>query len=78
MRFLFIAALVLLSAVCYASEMKQKSLHKEVLSAFFAGEQPAERDDCLGWFRGCDPNNDKCCEGYVCNRRDQWCKDKLG
>uniref|UniRef100_A0A482ZDP5 Kappa-Theraphotoxin-Sfo1a_3 n=1 Tax=Selenotholus foelschei TaxID=1905327 RepID=A0A482ZDP5_9ARAC len=77
MRFLFIAALVLLSAVCYASEMKQKSLHK-VLSAFFAGEQPAERDDCLGWFRGCDPNNDKCCEGYVCNRRDQWCKYKLG
>uniref|UniRef100_A0A482ZDC9 Kappa-Theraphotoxin-Sfo4c_1 n=1 Tax=Selenotholus foelschei TaxID=1905327 RepID=A0A482ZDC9_9ARAC len=55
MRFLFIAALVLLSAVCYASEMKQKSLHKEVLSAFFAGEQPAERDDCLGWFKGCRP-----------------------
>uniref|UniRef100_A0A482Z884 Kappa-Theraphotoxin-Sfo1a_4 n=1 Tax=Selenotholus foelschei TaxID=1905327 RepID=A0A482Z884_9ARAC len=77
MRFLFIAALVLLSAVCYASEMKQKSLHKST-SVLFAGEQPAERDDCLGWFRGCDPNNDKCCEGYVCNRRDQWCKYKLG
>nr|P0C2P5.1 RecName: Full=Voltage sensor toxin 3; Short=VSTX3; AltName: Full=Beta/kappa-theraphotoxin-Gr4a; Short=Beta/kappa-TRTX-Gr4a [Grammostola rosea]P0DL74.1 RecName: Full=Voltage sensor toxin 3; Short=VSTX3; AltName: Full=Beta/kappa-theraphotoxin-Gr4a; Short=Beta/kappa-TRTX-Gr4a [Paraphysa scrofa] len=33
--------------------------------------------DCLGWFKGCDPDNDKCCEGYKCNRRDKWCKYKL-
>nr|B3EWN0.1 RecName: Full=Beta-theraphotoxin-Pmu1a; Short=Beta-TRTX-Pmu1a; AltName: Full=Beta-theraphotoxin-Pm1a; Short=Beta-TRTX-Pm1a; AltName: Full=Pterinotoxin-1 [Pterinochilus murinus] len=31
-------------------------------------------DDCLGMFSSCDPDNDKCCEGRKCNRKDKWCK----
>nr|BAN13508.1 GTx1-12 [Grammostola rosea] len=71
-----IAGLALLSVVCYASEIKEQSSINEVLSAIFHLEQPQERD-CLGWFKGCDPDNDKCCENYKCNRRDKWCKYKL-
>uniref|UniRef100_A0A482ZIJ0 Kappa-Theraphotoxin-Sfo1g_1 n=1 Tax=Selenotholus foelschei TaxID=1905327 RepID=A0A482ZIJ0_9ARAC len=68
MRFLFIAALVLSfsSLLCFRNEAR-KVCTKKYFRPFLAGEQPEERDDCLGWFRGCDPNNDKCCEGYVCN-----------
>nr|P0DP93.1 RecName: Full=Mu-theraphotoxin-CCy1a; Short=Mu-TRTX-CCy1a [Chromatopelma cyaneopubescens] len=31
-------------------------------------------DDCLGIFKSCNPDNDKCCESYKCSRRDKWCK----
>nr|P0DL84.1 RecName: Full=Beta-theraphotoxin-Cd1a; Short=Beta-TRTX-Cd1a [Ceratogyrus darlingi] len=33
--------------------------------------------DCLGWFKSCDPKNDKCCKNYSCSRRDRWCKYDL-
>uniref|UniRef100_P0DRJ2 Mu-theraphotoxin-Ssp1a n=1 Tax=Selenotypus sp. TaxID=3400313 RepID=TX1A_SELSX len=33
--------------------------------------------DCLGWFSGCDPNNNKCCEGYVCHWKYPWCRYDL-
>uniref|UniRef100_A0A482Z7R5 Kappa-Theraphotoxin-Ct4b_1 n=2 Tax=Coremiocnemis tropix TaxID=1904443 RepID=A0A482Z7R5_CORTR len=75
---LIIAGLVLLLVVSNASQMKEQSSLNEVLSAMFAMEDPQERDDCLGMFQGCDPNNDKCCEGRKCNRRDKWCKYVLG
>nr|5EPM_C Chain C, Beta-theraphotoxin-Cm1a [Ceratogyrus marshalli]5EPM_D Chain D, Beta-theraphotoxin-Cm1a [Ceratogyrus marshalli] len=33
--------------------------------------------DCLGMFKSCDPENDKCCKRLVCSRSHRWCKWKL-
>nr|B1P1F2.1 RecName: Full=U16-theraphotoxin-Cg1b; Short=U16-TRTX-Cg1b; AltName: Full=Jingzhaotoxin-26; Short=JZTX-26; Flags: Precursor [Chilobrachys guangxiensis]ABY71702.1 cystine knot toxin [Chilobrachys guangxiensis] len=74
---LIIAGLALFLVVCNASQVNEQSSLNEVLSAIFAVEEPQERDDCLGLFSSCNPDNDKCCEGRKCNRRDKWCKLKL-
>uniref|UniRef100_A0A482ZDM1 U21-Theraphotoxin-Ct1d_1 n=1 Tax=Coremiocnemis tropix TaxID=1904443 RepID=A0A482ZDM1_CORTR len=74
---LIIAGLALLSVVCYTSEMKERSSTNEVLSAIFSAGESQERD-CLGWFSGCEPKNNKCCEGYVCHWKYPWCRYDLG
>nr|P0DM66.1 RecName: Full=Orally active insecticidal peptide; Short=Toxin OAIP 2; Flags: Precursor [Selenotypus plumipes] len=78
MRVLFIiAGLALLSVVCYTSEMKERSSFNEVLSEFFAADEPQERD-CLGQWASCEPKNSKCCPNYACTWKYPWCRYRAG
>nr|BAN13511.1 GTx1-14 [Grammostola rosea] len=66
-----IAGLVLLSVVCYASELKEKSSTSEVLSTIFHFEQPEERG-CQGLGKKCNDSS-TCCEGMMCSFYSKWC-----
>nr|P0DP96.1 RecName: Full=Mu-theraphotoxin-Osp1b; Short=Mu-TRTX-Osp1b [Orphnaecus sp. Maanghit-Cave] len=33
--------------------------------------------ECLGWMKGCEPKNNKCCSSYVCTYKYPWCRYDL-
>uniref|UniRef100_A0A4Q8K612 Mu-Liphistoxin-Lth2b_1 n=1 Tax=Liphistius thaleban TaxID=1905330 RepID=A0A4Q8K612_9ARAC len=77
--FLALAGLVLLIAVCYASESEENEFPRELISKIFAVDDfKGEERECKGFGKSCVPGKNECCSGLTCSNKHKWCKVLLG